>query len=101
VRDGDEYSRCLLRAMTWAGHPPVTAYSRATSPATLRMLDLRFYDALPFDRFLLVQSDGMICRKDWSLETGLGRWALRYDYIGKGLRCIRRFEAKPGTGIYP
>jgi hypothetical protein len=46
------------------------------------MLTPAFYGAIPFERFLLIQTDSMVCRRDWSRTTGLGRWADRFDYIG-------------------
>jgi hypothetical protein len=36
---------------------------------------------LPFDKFLLLQADSMICRRDWSRETGLARF-VRWDFVG-------------------
>ena len=73
--------------------------------ANAMMLNAALYDLIPFDKFLLVQVglqvpaashppggppklappprqlDAMVCRRDWSVETGLGRF-IDYDYIG-------------------
>jgi hypothetical protein len=44
-----------------------------------------FYEAVPFEKFLIMHTDGLVCHTDWDT---LGRF-VAYDYIGSPWRDLK------------